>query len=113
MSAGNSITIGIIVIIFVILIILSFRLSLFLARRAICKVITILRDNLAVNDKNAHTLEDLTLDFRFQFRIFRDYRPWAFHTLVQAGIIRSPVPGKYYLSEATLRTNQGIQCEIK
>jgi hypothetical protein len=104
-------------IVLVIALILSFRLALFMARRSICKVITIFRENRAVDYQKAQPLEALglgPLPF-FHFRLLRDYKPWALQTLVQAGIVRTAEQGTFYLSEETLEANEIIStaCRIK
>ncbi len=113
-------TVGIYVSIFLILfilLILSFRLSLYLARRAVCTVITIFRDFKAVQFQNAMPLEIMGLGPRplLSFRLLRDYKPWALQTLVRSGVIRMGMEGTYYLSEDTLNANPEVQsvCRIK
>lgn len=107
--------ISLILILFVLLL-LSFRFSLLLARRAICKVISIFREYDAVQFTKALTLENLGLAPRplFTLRVLRDYKPWALQTLVQSGIIRAGQEGTFYLSEDTLNANPNIQtaCQI-
>ncbi len=111
----NTATLNLITFILVLLILLflSFRLSQYLARRAICQVITKFRNNSAVSAPKAMMLQDMGLDFGFRFRILRDYRPWAFQTLVQSGVIRSSQDGLYYLSEEMAQSNLNVQCTIK
>ncbi len=106
-----------IILILLILLMLSFRLSLWLARRAVCTVITIFRDNNAVQFQKALPLESIGLGPRplLSFRLLRDYKPWALQTLVRSGIIRTGMEGTYYLSEDTLAANPEVQsvCRIK
>lgn len=113
---GTSITVGIFLVM-LILLVLSFRFSLVLARRAICRVITIFRSQGAVDYQQALPLEAFGLGPRpfFSFRLLRDYKPWALQTLVQAGIIRMATEGNFYLSEETLKANPQIatSCQIK
>jgi hypothetical protein len=94
-----------------IMLILSFRLSLWMARRAVCRVITIFRDYNAVQFQKALPLESLGLGPRplISFRLLRDYKPWALQTLVRSGVIRMGMEGNYYLSEDTLNANPEIQ----
>jgi hypothetical protein len=113
---GTGITVGIFMIM-LILLVLSFRLSLVLARREICRVITIFRTQCAVDYQQALLLEAFGLGPRpfFSFRLLRDYKPWALQTLVQAGVIRMATQGNFYLSEETLKANPQIatSCQIK
>jgi hypothetical protein len=115
MNATN-ILIGIILIL-IILLILSFRLSLFLARRAVCTVISTFREFRAVQFQNAMKLEPMGLAPRsfLSFHLLRDYKPWALQTLVRSGIIRAGAEGTFYLSEDTLNANPEIQsvCLLK
>ncbi len=118
-SAGMD-TIGIYLLIAAILIAmlaLAFRLSLFMAKRAVCKVIATFRDFEAVDYQNALPLELMGLSPRpfLSLRLFRDYRPWALQTLVQAGVVRMAFEGAYYLSEETLDANPQLQevCRIR
>jgi len=96
---------------------LSLRISLTLARRSICRILTIFREHNAVNYQNALPLDLMGLGPRpfLSFRLLRDYKPWALQTLVQAGIIRMAYEGTFYLSEETLEVNPQIQtvCRIK
>jgi hypothetical protein len=111
-----NIYIAVIVILFIGLV-LAFRLSLYLAKRSVCKVITIFRENDAVEPQKALTLESLGLGPKslFQIRLLRDYKPWALQTLVQAGVIRLSTEGTFYLSEETLKANPNINsaCQIR
>jgi hypothetical protein len=111
-----SISIGIILIL-VILLIMSFQLSFALARRSICKVIALFREIDAVGYSKAVPLEALGLGPRpfLQFKVLRDYKPWALQTLVQASIVRSGAEGTFYLSEDTLKANPNFEsaCQIK
>jgi hypothetical protein len=93
---------------------LAFRASLFLSRRAICSVISTLRRRGAVKVERAVTLDDLGISPWAQFfSVWRDYRPWAFQTLIQAGIIRSATTGFFYLSEDELdKTSFESSCPI-
>ena len=92
----------------------AFRASLFLARRAICTVISTFRRRGAVKAEQAVTLDDLGISPWAQFfSVWRDYRPWAVQTLVQAGVIRSAAEGFFYLSEDELdKTNFESSCPI-
>ncbi len=114
---GNvGVTVGLILVL-VIFMVLSFRISLYLARRAICKVIGIFRDNDARDYSRALPLTILGLAPRplFSFRLLRDYKPWALQTLVQSGVVRMAQEGNFYLSEESLEANPNIQsaCQNK
>jgi hypothetical protein len=113
---STGVFLGIILILFIALI-FSFRLSLLMARHAICRVITIFRQNQANDYQRALPLAYLGLGPRpfLSFRLLRDYKPWALQTLVQSGIIRMANEGNFYLSEDTLTANQNIAslCQVK
>lgn len=104
-------------VIVLILLVITFRISLWMARRALCQVISIFRNYDAVDYQRALPLQAIGLGPRplFSFRFFRDYKPWALKSLSQAGVIRSGVEGSYYLSEETLDANEAIRtvCQIK
>jgi hypothetical protein len=104
------VTIGIILVM-IILLLLAFRLSFILAKRAICKVISIFREYNAIAYNKALTLDNMGLAPRsfFSFRILSDYKPWALETLVKSGVIRATEQGYFYLSEDTLNANPNIQ----
>ncbi|MBI2831547.1 MAG: hypothetical protein HYX79_04745 [Chloroflexi bacterium] len=103
--------IALLVVFMLILLILSLRLSLFLARRAICTVIKMFREKGAVQFETAKLLKDVGFARFPMFHILRDYRPWAFQTLLQAEIIQPGLfDGSFYLSEETLSARPGIQC---
>jgi hypothetical protein len=116
MNETMGIYISIIIVLFILLI-LSFRLSLILARRAICKVIATFRDFRAVQFQNAMPLAAMGLAPRsfFEFHLLRDYKPWALQTLVRSGIVRMATEGTFYLSEETLNANPEFQaiCLLK
>jgi hypothetical protein len=104
------------ILVMLILLVLSFRLSMSLARKAICKVISIFRQNDAVRYDRALRLENMGLRFTnplISFRLLRDYKPWAIQTLVQAGVIRAASTDTFYLSEDTLRQYPGVSCPVK
>lgn len=106
----------VIILIMIVLFIVASRLATFLARRAICQVVTRFRDFQAVQYQNAMPLEVLGLTFRpiFAIHLLRDYKPWALDTLFKIGIIRTGTEGTFYLSEETLSANEGVQsaCRI-
>jgi hypothetical protein len=104
------------ILVMLILLVLSFRLSMSLARRAICKVISIFRQNNAVQYERALPLDSMGLratNQLFAFRLLRDYKPWAIQTLMQAGVIRAAATNTFYLSEDTLRQYPGVSCPVK
>jgi hypothetical protein len=105
-----------IVLIIIVFFIIALRLSMILAKRAICQVITRFRDFQAVQYQNAMPLEILGLTFRpiFAIHLLKDYKPWALDTLFKIGIIRAGMNGTFYLSEETLSANEGVQstCRI-
>jgi hypothetical protein len=90
---------------------------MFLARRAVCTVISIFRNYGAVSYNKALNLNSMGLGPRsfFNFRILKDYKPWALQTLMRSGIIRMADEGNYYLSEDTLEANPPVQtaCQNK
>ncbi len=89
----------------------ALRISLMLARRSICTVIGIFRRHNAVQIQNARTLRELGLADHPLFRLLRDYKPWVFQTLIQAGIIRmTPIEDMFYLSEEQLAITPGVIC---
>jgi hypothetical protein len=65
-----------IIIILVIALLFSFRLSAMLATRAVCRVVAIFRDNQAIDYQKALPLETLGLGPRplLSFRLLRDYK---------------------------------------
>jgi hypothetical protein len=106
-----------IIVILVIALLLSFRLSAMLARRAVCRVVAIFRENQAIDSQKALPLDTLGLGPRplLSFRLLHDYKPWALQTLVQAGVIRKAGEETFYLSEETLKVNEYITsaCQIQ
>ena len=73
--------------------------------RNVPKVIRIFRQQNAVGEKNAKTIEELGLQPKSMFqRMFnrRDYKPQALQFLIRATIIEMTEEGKVYLNEATL-----------
>ncbi len=100
-----------IILVLLALLVLSFRLAMSMARRAICTVISTFRLYKANTFETARSMKDLGLNTSlFQFRFFRDYRPWAFQTLVKAQVIRPTFDNLYFLSEDTLHQTPQIQC---
>ena len=76
-----------------------------LIKRAIPKVIRAFRNNNAVGEKNARTLEELGLKPKGMLENMwrtRDYKPKALQFLISANIIQMTEDGKLYLSEEDL-----------
>jgi hypothetical protein len=96
-----------IIIIMVILLILAFRLFIYMLRRAVRNVIRTFRMFEATSPEKALPLESMGLRATcplFAFRLLRDYRPYAIQGLFRLGIIRSYGESFYYLSEETLKS---------
>lgn len=97
------------VIIIVLLVVLAF-LALFVIpqwrlRRAVRQVIRILRQNNAIDVKNAKTIDELGLRPRGRLEGLlrsRDYKPQALDALWKAEIVKITEDGKVYLSEEKL-----------
>ncbi len=92
---------AVVIVIMLALIIISFRLSAMLLKRAICTVVEIFRQNNAIQFENARTLEELGLGPRplLSFRIWRDYKPYALKVLAQSSIVRATPDNRFYLIE--------------
>jgi len=97
-------------ILFIILLIILFILSViflpyWLVMRAIPKVIKAFRQNNAMNERNAMTIEELGLKPKSIFqRMFtrRDYRQNALQFLIRADVIDITEEGKFYLNDEKL-----------
>ena len=73
--------------------------------RNVPKVIRIFRQQNAVGEKNAKTIEELGLAPKSMFqRMFtrRDYRPQALQLLIRTTIVEMTEEGKVYLNEENL-----------
>jgi len=73
--------------------------------RNVPKVIRIFRQQNAVGEKNAKTIEELGLLPKSMFqRMFnrRDYKPQAFQFLLRTTVVEMTEEGKVYLNEETL-----------
>ena len=95
----------IIALLFVALLLALFLVPQWRLKRAIRKVIRILREHNAIDTKNAKSLHELGLRPRgIMEGLFkgRDYRQYALSALVKADIIRTTEDGKLYLSEERL-----------
>ena len=76
--------------------------------RAFSKVIRIFRENNAINEKNARTVEELGLTpptFTQRLSRMRDYKPQALDLLRRADIVQMTEDGKLYLSEDKLASS--------
>lgn len=111
MASGSS-AIAAIILFMILLLLLAFRLSLFLFKRAICELMEIFRQNNAVRIEMAATLEELGLADRPLFRLLRDYRPYAFQVLTQESIIQITPDGRFYLDEENPKANN-IKCPTR
>jgi hypothetical protein len=102
----NPLTLALIIFM-LILLILAFRLYIYLLRRATRKVINIFRFFDATSPEKALPLEVMglrsTVPF-ISFRILKDYKPYVIQTLYRIGVIRDSLNNSFYLSEETLRT---------
>lgn len=90
---------AVLIIIMLTLVIISFRISAYLMKRAVCTVVEIFRQNNAIQFQNAMTLEDLGLGPPPLFKLRRDYKPYAVQMLVQSSIIRMTPDDRFYLVE--------------
>lgn len=101
------------VLLLLVLLVLSFRLAMFLYRRAICKVIGVFQRQNAVDARNAKAINELEISLRESpYRLVRDYRPQAFQALAQAGIIQMTQDGRFYLAEDRLASVRGLNCPL-
>lgn len=76
-----------------------------LIMRNVPKVIRIFRQQNAVGEKNAKTVEELGLQSKSMFQRMlsrRDYKPQALQFLIRATVIEITEDGKLYLSEENL-----------
>ena len=82
--------------------------SRFLARQAVCQVVSTFREKNATRPEMAITFREIGISVWAPFigvnGIVRDYRPWALDKLVQAGVVRTAERGMFYLSEDTLNS---------
>ena len=73
--------------------------------RNVPKVIRIFRQQNAVGEKNAKTIEELGLQSKSMFQRMlsrRDYKPQALQFLIRTTVIEITEDGKLYLSEENL-----------
>jgi hypothetical protein len=81
-------------------------IRLILLRRAVFKVIGILRERHSLCYNTAKTLDELGLtppDFLKRLSRPKDYKPYALQALIRLGIVRVTDDGRICLSEETLR----------
>jgi hypothetical protein len=93
------------VILAVLFILAVFVLPQWLLLRTVPKVIRVFRENNAVGEKNAKTIEELGLKSKSMFeRMFRmrDYKPRTLQFLIRVTIIEITEEGKVYLDEDKL-----------
>jgi hypothetical protein len=92
------------ILILILFLAIAFVASNYMMRRAIKKVIKMLRDKGAFSSETAKTSEELGIKNRnmFQFKLWRDYQPSALQLLMTANIIRSTDDGRFFLSEEDL-----------
>ena len=70
-------------------------------RRALKKVVKMLRDGYALTPATAKTAEELGFKSKsmFQLRLRRDYKPAALNLLITSDIIQTTEDGRIFLSE--------------
>jgi hypothetical protein len=107
----NLISIGIIILLFILLLVAMFVIPRWLMGRALRQVIRIFRDYNATESQTARTVDELGMRppgvlERMMRR--RDYKPHALSSLRQAGVIQTTEDGKLYLSEEKL-TEFGLE----
>lgn len=96
---------------------LSVRISVFMGKRAICKVVNTFRANDAFDPQRALPLEEMGLTARpklFSLGL-RDYKPYAVQALMQAQVIQATFDDRYYLSEKEeedLERRTKLSCDI-
>ncbi len=88
----------------------SIRASMGLARRAICNVIGRFRERQALGYREAATLEELGLAHTPMFKVLRDYKPYAFQYLNQIEAIQATPDGRFFLDERNLDKVRGVDC---
>ena len=93
------------IVVILILIVGTFMLKIWLVKRAIAKIIAIMRKHNAVSAQTAKSAKDLGLEqkpFRQRLMTLRDYKPNALKDLINAGIVLMNEDGTVYLSEEKL-----------
>jgi len=72
----------------------------YLIYRSVPSVVQILRDQDAVSEANAQSVESLGLGPKAKFRLgFKNYKPKALQMLSRAGIVKVNANSEIYLSE--------------
>ncbi len=110
----DTISIVVIVLLFVLLLVGMFVIPRWLMGRALRQVVRIFRDYNATDSKTARTVDELGLRSPGVFERMmrrRDYKPHALSYLMQAGVIQKTEEGKLYLSEAKL-TEFGLEKNV-
>ncbi len=90
----------------ILLLIAMFVVPQFLTARAMKQVVKILRNNHAIDPKNAKSMEELHLQQKGMMdRMMRprDYKPRALQYMIGADMVRMTEEGKIYLVEENLR----------
>jgi len=80
----------------------------FFITRAFSKVVQTFRENNAIDERNAKTIDELGLappTFTQRLTTFRDYKPQALNLLRRADIVQMTEDGKLYLSEEKLASS--------
>lgn len=97
------------ILILVLLVVAALLVIIFVPRwflkQAFAKVIQIFREQNAINEKNARTVDELGLrppTFTQRLMRMRDYKPQALNILMRADIVQVTEDGKLYLSEDKL-----------
>jgi hypothetical protein len=92
------------ILVLILLLAVAFAASNWMMRRAMKKVIKMLRDGQALSSETARTTEQLGFKQRqmLQFKLWRDYTPAALQMLITANIIQSTDDGRLFLSEENL-----------
>lgn len=88
-----------------------FFIPALMTKRAIVKIIGIFCRHNAVGVRNARTIDELGLrppDFFQRLVRARDYKTYALHALIQAGIVTLIDDGKLYMDEEKL--SERVRC---
>jgi len=94
-------------VLFVLIILAIFGITLFILprfmlKRAMSQVIRVFRAHRSLSKENAKTVEELGLkshSFMERFMKPRDYKPYAIQILARQGILCQTEDGRFYLSE--------------
>ena len=101
---------GLTSLLFVLILLAIFGISLFILprfmlKRAMSQVIRIFRVHRSLSKDNAKTVEELGLkshSFMERFMKPRDYKPYALQILARHGVLCQTEDGRFYLSEEKL-----------